>query len=113
MLDEIFEIGAGANLGVPMDGLVPGEVTAGEHCVHAGESAHVATHNAATGKEKRGRGDDVPIPRGLAVGRITPQRVVVTDPVRIVPDIVARGLVAPRLRGVLDTLANTLPKRGE
>src|SRR5215467_14011650 len=68
MLDEIFEIGAGSNLGVAMDGPVPGKVTAGEHGVHAGESAHIATDNAATGKEERGQGDDVPIPRGLAIG---------------------------------------------
>src|SRR3989441_138453 len=113
MLDEIFEIGAGGNLSVAMDGLVPGEVTASEHGVHTGESTHIATHNAATGKEERGQGDDVPIPRGLAVGRITPQRVVVTDPVRIVPNIVAGGFVAPRLKGVLDALTNTLAERIE
>src|SRR5262245_11747858 len=57
MFDEIFEIGAGGNLGVTMDGPVPGEVTAGEHGVHAGESTHIATRNAATGKEERGQSD--------------------------------------------------------
>src|SRR5215510_5002396 len=113
MLDEIFEIGAGGNLGVAMDGLVPGEVTAGEHGVHAGESTHIATHNAATGKEERGQSDDVPIPRGFAIGRITPQRVVVTDPVRIVPNIVARDFVTPWLRRALDALPNTLAERSE
>src|SRR5262249_51094473 len=113
MLDEIFEIGAGGHLGVAMDGLVPGKVTTGEHGVHAGESAHIPTHNAATGKEERGQGDDVPIPRGLAVGRITPQRVVVTDAVRIVRNFVGGGFVAPGLRGALDALTNTLAKRLE
>src|SRR5215831_4371981 len=113
MLDEIFEIGAGGNLGVAMDGPVPGEVTAGEHGVHPGESTHIATHNAATGKEERGQGNDVPILCGLAIGRITPQRVVVTNPVRIVPNIVTGGFVAPWLKGVLDALPNTLAECGE
>src|SRR5262249_15447462 len=52
VLDEIFEVSAGGHLGVAMDGLIPGEVTAGEHGVHAGESTHIATHNAATGEEE-------------------------------------------------------------
>src|SRR5262249_44145651 len=111
MLDEIFEIGAGGHLGVAMDGPVPGEVAAGEHGVYAGESTHIAAHNAATGKEERGQGDDVPIPRGLAVSRITPQRVVITDPVCIVPNVVASGFIAPRLRGALDALPDRLRER--
>src|SRR4029077_9078980 len=102
VFDKIFQIGAGANLGVAVDGLVPGKITACEHSVHAGESAHVAADNAATGKEERRQGNDVPIARGPAIRRIAPQRVVVPNAVRIVPNIVARGLVAPRLQGVFD-----------
>src|SRR5262249_13694481 len=56
---------------------------------------------------------DVSIPRDLAIGRITPQRVVVTDPVRIVPNIIAGGFIAPRLRDALDALPNTLTERIE
>src|SRR3546814_10136615 len=42
------------------------------------------------------------------VVRIAPQRVVVADAMRVVADVVARGLMAPRLGGVFDFVANAL-----
>src|SRR3546814_7438787 len=42
------------------------------------------------------------------VVRVAPQRVVVADAVRVVADVVARGLMAPRLGGVFDFVANAL-----
>src|SRR5262249_7573889 len=53
MLDEVFEIRTGRNLGITMNGLIPGEVTAGKHRVYAWEPADIATDDTATGKEKR------------------------------------------------------------
>src|SRR4029450_10308545 len=110
MLDEVFEIGAGRNLGITVNGLIPGEVAAGKHRVYAWEPADIATDNAATGEEKRREGNDVPVTRGLAVGRITPERVIIADAMGVVPNVVTGGFVAPRLERVLDALTNALPE---
>src|SRR5262249_3047633 len=66
--------------------------------------------NAATGKEKRGEGNDVPVTCDLAVSRITPERVVIADPMGVVPNVVTGSFVAPRLERVLDALTNALPE---
>src|SRR5262249_24061157 len=110
MLDEAFEIRAGRNLGITVNGLIPGEVTAGKHRVYAWEPAEIATDNAATGKEKRREGNDVPVPRGLAVGRVTPERVIIADPVGVESNVVTGGFVAPRLERMLNALTNALPE---
>src|SRR3546814_11674814 len=47
------------------------------------------------------------------VVRVAPQRVVVADAVRVVADVVARGLMAPGLGGVVDFVAAARAQRIE
>ena len=73
-----------------------------------GKPADVAGHDAAGGKqEARQRDDAAVIGLGGVVG-IAPQRIVVADAVRVVADVVARGLIAPRLGGRADRDADAL-----
>src|SRR5690606_11675147 len=95
VLDQVFKIGFGADFVVAAYGLVPGPVGPRPHGVHAGQAAHVSGNDAAGGKQKAGQGDDAAIAGVLRVLRVAPQRVVVANAVRIVADVVARGLVAP------------------
>src|SRR5262249_1937323 len=66
------------------------------------EPADVARDDPARGEEKaRRRQDSAPARAGRVLG-IAPEWVVVADPVRVVTDVVARGLVAPGLERVGD-----------
>src|SRR5206468_10370431 len=71
------------------------------------EAADVAGDDAARGEEKTRRRDDAaPVRAGRVVG-IAPERVVVSDAVGIVADVVARRLVAPRFERIGDLDADS------
>ena len=102
VLDEVFQVGGGRDLGVTTDRLVPRKVSTGPHGVHARQAAHVARENAAEGEGEARRRDHGAVARARCVARVTPQGVVVADAVSVVADVVARGLVAPRFDRVGD-----------
>jgi hypothetical protein len=106
MLDEVLQVSARCDRRVAPDRLVPLEVRAGPHRVDAGHAADVAARDAAAREQERRQRDDVAVGRAASVLGIAPERVVVADAVRVVTDVVARGLVAPRLDRVLDRLAD-------
>ena len=113
VLDEILEPGFGADFSVAQDRLVPGPVRARPHRVHTGQPADIAGDNAAGGEEEARQRDDIAIFGVLRILRIAPERVIVADAMRIMADIVARGLVAPRLDRLLDLDADALAKLGQ
>ncbi len=83
-------------------------VRARPHRVHARQAADVARDDAAGREQEAGQRDDAAV-RGLRrVVRIAPQRIVVADAVRVVPDVVAGRLVAPRLLRGADLDADAL-----
>ena len=100
--DQLLQPRLGGNGVVAAHWQVPVPVRAGPHGVHAGQAAHVAGDDAARGEEEARRRDDSAVTRAGRVVWITPQRIVVANPVRVVTDTVARGLVAPRLEGIGD-----------
>src|SRR5207245_10731216 len=74
---------------------------------HEGETADGAGDEAARVEEKARRRDEAaPVRAGRVVG-IAPERVVVSDAVGIVADVVARRLMAPRLERVGDLDADS------
>ena len=108
VLHQVLQIGLGRDHVVAADRLVPVPVGARPHRVHAGEAADIAGDDAAGGEEEARQRDEAAIARlGRIVG-VAPQRIVVADAVRVVADVVARGLVAPRFGGGADLLADAL-----
>ena len=51
--------------------------------------------------------------RLCGIGRIAPQRVIVADAMRVMPDIVACRFIAPRLERILDFYADPFAQRIE
>ncbi len=102
VLDQVLEPRLGRDLVVAPRRLVPRPVRARPHGVHAREPAHVARDDAARREEEARQRDDPAVARARRVGRVAPERVVVADAVGVVADVVAGGLVAPRLERVGD-----------
>ena len=88
--------------------LVPVPVRAGPHRVHAGQAADITGDDAAGREEEARQRDDAAVSARRRVFGVAPQRIVVADAVRVVADVVARRLVAPRLRGRADLHADAL-----
>ncbi len=102
VLDQLLEPRLGRDRVVAPHREVPCPVRPGPHRVHARQPADVARDDPARGKEKARRRDHAtPACAGGVLG-IAPERVVVADTVRVVAQVVARGLVAPRLERVRD-----------
>ena len=102
VFDQVFQVSLGRQYGIAPDRFLPREIATGKHRVYSGQATNVAADNTAAGENERRRRDDPPVARFLRVVGVAPQRVVVADPVRVVPNIVARRLVAPRLERVPD-----------
>ena len=76
--------------------------------MHARQTADITRDDAAGGEQKARQRDDAAVLRLGRVVRIAPQRVVVADAVRVVANVVARGLMAPGLCGLADLHADAL-----
>jgi hypothetical protein len=108
VLDDVLQPGLGRDRIVAPHDLVPRPVGARPHGVHARQAADIARDDAAGREQEAWQRDDVAI---LCLRRIlghAPQRIVIADAVRVVADVVARGLVAPWLGGHADLHADAL-----
>src|SRR6202011_4161949 len=96
MLDQLLQPRLGRELIAEQHRPVPHGVDAGEHRVHARQSADVAAERAVEREDERRRRGDASL-RLRPVLRVAPQRIVVADAVGPVTDVVARRFVTPWL----------------
>ena len=102
MFDQILEPGLGADRVVALHRLMPGPIGARPHRVNARQATDIAGNDPAGREQEARQRDDTAPARRCRIVRIAPQRIVVADPVRVMADLIARRLVAPRLQRVLD-----------
>ena len=103
----------GRDLVVAVHRLVPVPVGARPHGVDTRQAADITRYDPAGREQERRQRDHI---AELGLPRIfgdAPQRIVVADAVRVVADVVACGLVAPRLGGLADLDADARAKRIE
>ena len=108
MFDDVLQVGFGGNRVVAANDLVPAPVGARPHRMDAGQPADMAGNDPARAEEEARQRDHVAELRLRRVFGDAPERIVVADAVRVVADVVARGLVAPWLGGHTDLHADAL-----
>ena len=89
VFDEVFQMRLGLHLDTPTNRLVPGQVGPGPHGVDAGEPADVPRQDSVESEHEAWRRNDRAVTGRFRVGGITPQRIVVSDSVGVVADVVA------------------------
>src|SRR5262249_27852323 len=105
MLDEVLQIGLGSDRIVAMHRLVPGPVRARPHRMNAGKTADIAGDDPAGREQEARQPDDAAEPGLCGIVGSAPRGIVAADAMGVVADVVARRLIAPRLRRVFDGLA--------
>src|SRR5262249_22811203 len=112
MLDQVLEPSLGVELIAELHRAMPRHVDSCEHRMHSRQPADVAAERAVEREDEGGRGKRMHLGAGGIAG-IAPQRIIVADAVRPMADIVARGVVAPRLERVLNRYADELTQLSE
>src|SRR6516164_11812470 len=110
VFDQVLEVCLGPHLGAAPNRLVPVQIRAGPHGVYSGESANIAGEDAVQSEDKAGRSDQGSVRTRSGVLGIAPQRVVVTDSVGVVPDVVPGRLITPGLDAVGDWSTDGTPQ---
>ncbi|MPM85115.1 hypothetical protein SDC9_132192 [bioreactor metagenome] len=108
VLHQILQMRLGGDGVVTVHRLVPRPVRSRPHRMHARQPAHIARDDAAGGEQKARQRHDAAVLRLGSVVRVAPQRIVVANAMRVVANVVARGLMAPRLGRLADLYTDAL-----
>ena len=109
VLDQVLQPCFGADFLVAQYRLVPRPVSTGPHRMDARNPAHVSGHDAAGGEQETRQRHDAAETRPRGIRWIAPQRVVVTNAVSVMTDVVACCFVAPWFERILDPHVLTGP----
>src|ERR1019366_3340929 len=106
MLHQVLEPGFRGDLVIAHHRFMPGPIGACPHRVHAWQPPDITRNDPARREQETGQCDHAAPTRPRTIPGIAPQWVVVADTVRVVTNVVAGRLVAPRLQRVLDADAD-------
>ena len=75
--------------------------------MYTGQATDISRNDTTRRVQKAWKRDDATVARFRSIGWVAPQRIVVTNTVRLVSNVIPGRLVAPRLSRCADLDANT------